>query len=120
MFPSDDPQARQPRLAPLIVVSLALGICAMSTVSSIADSVLLRVLPFTAPDRLVLIGEEDPARPEGWKSSAYPSFLDWQSQSHAFAGMAISSTWSPTLRLPADSTRLSELRFPRASSLSWA
>src|SRR4051812_15276526 len=107
MFPSDDPQARQPRLAPLIVVSLALGICAMSTVSSIADSVLLRVLPFTAPDRLVLIGEEDPARPEGWKSSAYPSFLDWQSQSHAFAGMAISSTWSPTLRLPADSTRLS-------------
>src|SRR3954451_7748564 len=107
MFPSDDPQARQPRLAPLIVVSLALGICAMSTVSSIAESVLLRVLPFTAPDRLVLIGEEDPARPEGWKSSAYPTFLDWQSQSHAFAGMAISSTWSPTLRLPADSTRLS-------------
>src|SRR3954468_13951357 len=107
MFPSDGPQARQPRLAPLIVVSLALGIGAMSTVSSIADSVLLRVLPFPAPDRLVLIGEADPARPEGWKSSSYPNFLDWQYQSHAFAGMAISNTWSPTLRLPADFSRLS-------------
>jgi putative ABC transport system permease protein len=107
MFPSDSAQARQPRLALLIVISLALGIGAMSTVGSIVDAVLLRALPFSAPERLVLAGEAERSSPETWKSSAYPDYLAWKSQSHAFARMAISSTWSPTLRLPADSARLS-------------
>ncbi len=107
MLPSESAQAHQPRLALLIVISLALGIGAMSTVGSIVDMVLLRALPFPSPDRLVLIGEADAASPEAWTSAAYPNFLSWKAQSHAFAAMAISSPWSPTLRLPADSTRLS-------------
>jgi putative ABC transport system permease protein len=107
MFRSDSAQARQPRLALLIVISLALGIGAMSTVGSIVDAVLLRALPFAAPERLVLAGEAERSSPETWKSSAYPDYLAWKAQSHAFARMAISSTWSPTLRLPADSARLS-------------
>jgi putative ABC transport system permease protein len=107
MFPSESAQARQPRLALLIVVSLALGIGAMSTVGSIVDAVLLRSLPFSSPERLVLVGEADPASPEHWKSSSYLDYLSWRSLSHRLTALAISSTWSPTLRLPADSTRLS-------------
>jgi putative ABC transport system permease protein len=107
MFPPDSAQARRPRLALLIVVSLALGIGAMSTVGSIVEAVLLRALPFSSPERLVLIGEADAANPELWTSSSYPDYLDWKSQSHGFAAMAISSTWSPTLRLPAEADRLS-------------
>ncbi len=107
MFPSDSAHDRQPRLALLIVLSLALGIGAMSTVGSIVDTVLLRALPFSSPERLVLVGEEDPASPEIWKSSYYLDFLSWKSLSHVFAEMAASRPWGPTLRLPADSTRLS-------------
>ena len=106
MFPSESAQARQPRLALLIVVSLALGIGAMSTVGSIVDAVLLRALPFAAPERLMLIGEADVASPDLWKSSSYPDYLGWRSLSRGFAEMAISRLWGPTLRLPADSVRL--------------
>ncbi len=106
MFPSAREQARQPRLALLIVVSLALGIGAMSTVGSIVDTVLLRALPFSSPERLVLVGEADPASPEAWKSSSYLDYLGWKSLSRGFAAMAVSRSWSPTLRLPADSARL--------------
>jgi putative ABC transport system permease protein len=108
MFPSDRAQqARQPRLSLLIVISLALGIGAMSTVGSVVDAVLLRALPFVSPERLVLIGEATATRPESWQSSSYLDYLDWRAQSHGFSALAISRTWGPTLRQPSDSTRLS-------------
>jgi predicted permease len=106
MLSSVSAQARQPRLALLIVVSLALGIGAMSTVGSLVEAVLLRALPFASPDRLVLVGEADPASPEVWKSSSYLDYLSWRSLSRSFTALAVSRPWSPTLRLPADSARL--------------
>src|SRR5436305_10607788 len=106
MVSPDSSQGRQPRLALLIVLSLALGIGAMSTVGSIVHTVLLRALPFPSPERLVLIGEAELARPELWQSSSYVDYLGWRSLSRSFAAMAFSRPWSPTLRLPADSSRL--------------
>src|SRR3954453_3619872 len=106
MFPLDDLQGRHRRLAPLIVLSLALGIGAMSTVGSIVHAVLLRALPFSAPERLVLIGEADPAISEFWKPSSYFDYLGWKSLSRAFTALAVSRPWNPILRLPADSALL--------------
>src|SRR5947199_2354990 len=102
MSPSDSAQARQPRLALLIVVSLALGIGAMSTVGSVVEVVLLRALPFSSPKRLVLIGEVQAPNTDLWQPSSYPDYLDWKSQSRVFTRMAISRLWSPVLRLPAE------------------
>jgi len=107
MFPPDNSQTRQPRLAPLIVVSLALGIGAISTVGSIVHAVLLRSLPFSSPERLVLIGEVQSLNPGAWQPVSYPDYLDWRSQSHVFTEMAISRLWNPALRLPAETDRLS-------------
>jgi putative ABC transport system permease protein len=106
MLSSVSAQPRQPRLALLIVISLALGIGAISTVGSIVDAVLLRALPFPSPDRLMLIGEAETASPEAWKSSSYSDYLGWKSLSHGFAAIAVSRPWSPVLRLPDDSTHL--------------
>lgn len=106
MVSPDSSQGHQPRLALLIVLSLALGIGAMSTVGSIVHTVLLRALPFPSPERLVLIGAETFANPEYWQSSSYLDYLGWQSASHSFAAMAVSGPWTPTLRLPSDSARL--------------
>ena len=61
---------------------------------------LLRALPFAAPERLVLIGAAPAASPEIWKSSSYPDYLDWQAESRSFAALAASRAWSPVLRLP--------------------
>jgi putative ABC transport system permease protein len=99
-------QVRGPRLALLTVVSLALGIGAMSTVGSIVHAVLLRALPFASPEKLVVIGETSISRPDIWQSSSYPDFLDWASQAHGFRRMAISRPWTPILREPAASVRI--------------
>jgi hypothetical protein len=47
---------RRPGLALLTVVSLGLGIGAMSTVGGIVQAVLLRALPFASPERLMVMG----------------------------------------------------------------
>ncbi len=97
---------RRPGLSLLIVVSLGMGIAALSTVGGIVHAVLLRALPFAAPERLVLIGEAPAASPEIWKSSSYPDYLDWQAESRSFAALAASRAWSPVLRLPAASVHI--------------
>ena len=106
MSTSGSSRVRGLGLALLIVVSLGLGIGAMATAGGIVQAVLLRALPFSSPERLVLIGEAQASNPGIWKSSSVPDYLDWKSQGHAFAAMAISRPWGPVLRLPEDSTRL--------------
>src|SRR5689334_20840688 len=103
----DRNRARRPGVDLLIVVSLGLGIAAMSTVGGIVHSVLLRALPFPSPERLVLIGEAKASAPEMWRSCSYPDYLDWQAQSHSFSDLAVSRPWDPALHLQAGSTILS-------------
>jgi putative ABC transport system permease protein len=107
MSSSGSSPIRRPGLALLIVVSLGLGIGAMSTVGGIVHAVLLRALPFAAPERLAMVGEADASRPEMWTSSSYPDYLDWASQAHGFERMAISRPWGPVLRQPGASVRMS-------------
>src|SRR3954470_3029736 len=107
MFSSGRGQSRRLGLDLLIVISLGLGIGAMSTAGGIVHSVLVRALPFPFPERLALIGEAQESTPEMWRSSSYPDYLDWQAQSHVFSGVAASRLWGPALRLKAGSVTLS-------------
>ncbi len=60
--------ARNPSLAAVVVVSLALGIGANTAIYSVLDAVLLARLPVRDPDRLVLLG---------WSAADWPSaYLD--------------------------------------------
>src|ERR1700704_457468 len=98
---------RQPWLAFLIVTSLALGIGVFSTVGSIAQAVLLRPLPFRSPEELVVIGEVLKTNPGLWEVSSYPNYLDWTARNHVFSSLAISRPWSPVLKRPSESVRIS-------------
>jgi putative ABC transport system permease protein len=79
---------RNPAVAIAAIVTLALGIGANTAIFSAVDAVILRPLPFAAPNRLVALWEENPDR--GWvKAQVAPSnFLDWNDQVHAFDGTA--------------------------------
>ncbi|HKF54054.1 MAG TPA: hypothetical protein VKJ45_01370, partial [Blastocatellia bacterium] len=46
---------KQPGFTAVSIITLALGICASTTIFSIVDGVVFRPLPFKQPDRLVQV-----------------------------------------------------------------
>lgn len=87
--------AKNPGFALVAVVTLALGIGATSAIFSVIDGVLLRPLPYPAPDLLVRIHENVPQY--GRFSVAPANFLDWRRENQAFERIAAFSGGSGTL-----------------------
>ncbi|MGH9908536.1 MAG: ABC transporter permease, partial [Pyrinomonadaceae bacterium] len=86
---------RRPNLTVLAVVTLALGIGANTAMFSVINAVILRPLPYQAPDRLVWMNESGPEVANRWVS--YPNFVDWQKRNTTFEAMSPLRGWSTTL-----------------------
>ncbi len=68
-----------PRFALVVILTLAVGLGASTTIFGVANAVLLRPLPFPDADRLVLTNE---VTPSGMRFSiSEPDYLDWVTQS---------------------------------------
>ena len=80
--------ARRPALAGAAVITLALGIGANTAIFSAVDAAMLRPLPFPAPDRLVMLGENNPEMNWHMESVAGANYLDWKEQVRAFQDIA--------------------------------
>jgi putative ABC transport system permease protein len=89
---------KSPGFTAIAALTLALGVGATTAIFSVVNAVMLRPLPFTEPDRLVRIWENNLER--GWSTFAvsHPNFLDWRSQSRAFESLAATTnagfTWT--------------------------
>jgi len=77
---------RSPGFSLIVILTLALGIGANTAIFSIVNAVLLTPLPFSDPDRLLVIYEKTPNTPQG--SVSYPNFQDWQRGSKSFSSLA--------------------------------
>ena len=73
--------AKKPGLYAAMVIALALGIGANTTVFSIVDAVLLRPLPYGHPERLMEVRSQHLLQ-DG--AVSYPDFFDWRAQNHSF------------------------------------
>jgi putative ABC transport system permease protein len=78
--------AKSPAFTVVAVLTLALGICASTTIFSVLDAVLLRPLPYPNQERIVELRELD-EKGKGMPV-AEPNFEDVQTRSRSFAAIA--------------------------------
>ncbi len=83
--------SRTPAFTLAAALALALGIGATTAILSVVNGVLLRPLPYTDSDRLMVIlnGNDNPV------SAA--NFLDWRGQTRSFTDLAAAEYWTPNL-----------------------
>jgi putative ABC transport system permease protein len=79
--------AARPGFTAVAVLTLALGIGANTAIFSVANGVLLRPLPYQAPDQLVLLAEATTDVP--FMVVAYPDYLDWRQRNGVFSDVAV-------------------------------
>ena len=84
---------KNPGFTAVAVVTLALGIGANTAIFSVINAVLLKPLPYPAPNQLVTLWERSPERGIEQERVSGPNYLDWRAQNTVFSEMAVTPGW---------------------------
>ncbi|MBC8218423.1 MAG: permease, partial [Planctomycetes bacterium] len=76
--------ARNPGFSAVVVLILAVGIGATTTMLTVVDAVMLRPCPYKDPDTLVSVCETTNPERTHRNFTSLAGFLDWRNQSHVF------------------------------------
>jgi putative ABC transport system permease protein len=79
---------KNPGFTTVAVLALALGIGANTAIFSVVNTVLLRPLPYKAPEQLVMVWEDATSHGYPRDTPAVANYVDWRDQNSLFSGMA--------------------------------
>lgn len=88
---------KSPVFAAVAITTLALGIGATTAIFSTVDAVLIRNLPYTDPDRLVMVWEDASFMGIPLDTPAPGNYFDWVRRTHSFTSMAATRGSSSSL-----------------------
>ena len=95
---------KAPGFTAVAIVTLALGIGANTAIFSVVRGILLRPLPFRAPEQLVFVGSTYNGSKPTFSSPT--NVYDWKAQNHSFTSIALFSGHSAVLTEAGDPERL--------------
>jgi len=81
--------AKTPGFVAIVVLSLALGIGANTTIFSLMNALVYRPLSYDQQQRLVAIWETPIGHPDQWQAPPIAELLDWQAQNTVFDDIAL-------------------------------
>ncbi|MFB0554788.1 MAG: ABC transporter permease [Phycisphaerae bacterium] len=84
---------RNPGFTIVVVLVLAIGIGANTTIFSVVNSILLGSLPYKDSERLVMVWGSYPKKGVKETAVSYPEYLDWKKQNTAFEHLACYNYW---------------------------
>lgn len=82
---------KSPGFLAVVVLSLALGIGANSTIFSMLNALLYRPLPYASPEQLTVIWETEKEHPGDWQPPPIAELSDWKRQNTVFQDIALTS-----------------------------
>lgn len=102
---------KHPGFSLTVIITLALGIGANTTIFSVVNAVLMAPLPYQEPDRLVRIWESNPGQGRTESAVSVPNFQDWQKQQSVFEQLAASELTTFNLTGSGEPQRIPAARF---------
>jgi putative ABC transport system permease protein len=87
---------KTPAISLAAVISLALGIGANTVIFSVVNAILLKSLPYTDPDKIVLLWGNDPAEGNNRSQVSATDVHDWRHQNSVFEEVTTYAGWRST------------------------
>ena len=88
---------RHPASAAMLVLTLSLGIGGTTAMFSLVEAVLLRPLPYTDEDRIVMVWETEPAEGVDKKVGTPGNFQDWRADTQTIDHLSGLASFDATL-----------------------
>src|SRR5258708_9512982 len=80
--------AKTPAFTGVIILVLALGIGANTTIFTLVNAVLFKGLPFAHPEEIMIVNCTNHSQGREHLQVSYPDYRDWKAQSKSFKDMA--------------------------------